>query len=43
MIFPIIYAKPPAKKAPTIQENMIGRPIPPKKPVVAGFTASIDS
>jgi hypothetical protein len=40
---PITYANPPAKKAPTIQENKIGRPMPPKKPVVAGLTASIDS
>ena len=40
---PITYAKAPAKKAPTIQENKIGRPMPPKKPVVAGLTASIDS
>ena len=38
-----MYAKAPAKKAPTIQENNIGRPIPPKKPVVAGLTASIDT
>ena len=38
-----MYAKAPAKKAPTIQENNIGRPIPPKKPVVAGLTDSIDS
>ena len=38
-----MYAKAPAKKAPTIQENNIGRPIPPKNPVVAGFTDSIDS
>ena len=38
-----MYAKPPAKKPPTIQENIIGKPMPPKKPVVAGLTASIDS
>ena len=38
-----MYAKPPAKNAPTIHENIIGNPKPPKKPVVAGLTASIDS
>ena len=38
-----MYAKAPAKKAPTIHENNIGRPMPPKKPVVAGLTDSIDS
>jgi hypothetical protein len=40
---PIIYARPPAKNAPTIHENTIGNPKPPRKPVVAGLTASIDS
>ena len=34
---------PPAKKAPTIHENTIGKPKPPKNPVLAGLTASIDS
>ena len=36
-------AKPPAKRAPTIQENTIGNPNPPRKPVLAGSTASIAS
>ena len=31
-----------AKKAPTIHEKTIGNPMPPKKPVVAGLTASIE-
>ena len=39
---PIIYARPPAKKAPAIQENIIGKPKPPKNPVLAGSTASIE-
>ena len=37
-----MYANPPAKKAPTIHENIIGNPKPPKKPVLAGSTASIE-
>ena len=41
--FPTIKARPAAKKAPTIQENTIGNPNPPRNPVVAGFTASIAS
>ena len=36
-------ANPPAKKAPTIQEKIIGSPSPPKNPVLAGFTSSIAS
>ena len=36
-------ASPPAKKAPTIQEKIIGSPSPPKNPVLAGFTSSIAS
>ena len=36
-------ASPPAKKAPTIQEKIIGNPSPPKNPVLAGFTPSIAS
>ena len=36
-----VKAKAPAKKAPTIHEKIIGKPMPPKKPVVAGLTASI--
>ena len=33
--------KAPAKKAPTIHEKIIGKPMPPRKPVVAGLTDSI--
>ena len=40
---PIIYAKPAAKNAPAIHEKIIGNPKPPKNPVFAGSTASIDS
>ena len=40
---PIIYANPAAKNAPAIHENIIGSPNPPKKPVLAGSTASIES
>ena len=36
-------AKPPANKAPTIHEKTIGKPNPPRKPVLAGLTASIAS
>ena len=39
----MMNANPPAKKAPAIQENIIGKPNPPKKPVLAGSTASIAS
>ena len=42
-LLPTINAKPAAKKAPTNQENKIGSPKPPRKPVVAGFTDSIAS
>ena len=41
--FPITKANPPAKKAPTTQEKIIGRPNPPRKPVFAGSTFSIAS
>ena len=34
-------ATPAAKKPPTIQENIMGRPRPPKKPAIAGLTSSI--
>jgi hypothetical protein len=40
---PTIKASPPAKTAPTIQENIIGKPKPPRKPVDAGFVDSIAS
>ena len=36
-------ANPPAKKAPTIHEKIIGSPSPPRNPVLAGFTSSIAS
>jgi hypothetical protein len=36
-------ANPPAKKAPAIQEKIIGSPSPPRNPVLAGFTSSIAS
>ena len=40
---PTTNASPAAKKAPTIHENIIGNPKPPRNPVVAGLTASIAS
>ena len=41
VIFPIIKATPAAKSPPTAQEKIIGNPKPPKKPLIAGLTASI--
>ena len=37
----MIKATPAAKNPPTIQENIIGKPSPPKKPAMAGLTSSI--